>query len=77
MPYRRNIELPEGVKDNLPEHGQDIYREAFNSAFEDYQDPDKRRDRSEDAETVAHKVAWAAVKKSYTKRGDQWVKRGD
>jgi cation transport regulator len=24
---------------------------------------------------VAHKVAWAAVKKEYEKKGDEWVKK--
>lgn len=43
MPYRTDAELPPGVKDNLPPHAQDIYREAFNSAWEEYQDASKRR----------------------------------
>ena len=38
MPYRTDTELPAGVKDNLPPHAQDIYREAFNSAWQEYQD---------------------------------------
>ena len=33
MPYRTNQELPDSVKDNLPNHAQDIYREAFDSAW--------------------------------------------
>ena len=33
MPYKRNSKLQEIVKKNLPEHGQDIYREAFNIAW--------------------------------------------
>lgn len=31
MPYRTTRELPDSVKDNLPSHAQDIYREAFDS----------------------------------------------
>ena len=31
MPYKSNSELPETVKENLPEHGQNIFREAFKS----------------------------------------------
>jgi cation transport regulator len=71
MPYRTNRELPDSVKDNLPSHAQDIYREAFDSAWDEYQDPDKRRG-SESREEVAHKVAWAAVKQKYEKVGNQW-----
>jgi cation transport regulator len=57
MPYRTNQALPDNVKDNLPSHAQDIYREAFDSAWDEYQDPDKRRG-NESREEVAHKVAW-------------------
>jgi cation transport regulator len=61
MPYRSTRELPESVRDNLPEHAQDIYKEAFNSAWDEYADKDKRRG-DESREEVAHKVAWSAVK---------------
>ena len=68
MPYRTNQELPDSVKDNLPSHAQDIYREAFDNAWDEYPDPDKRRG-NESREEVAHKVAWAAVKQKYEKVG--------
>jgi cation transport regulator len=62
--------------DQLPEHAQHIFKKAHASAVEEYQDPDKRRgDKKESAEEVAHKVAWAAVKKEYEKEGEKWVKR--
>jgi ChaB len=32
MPYQMNSELPSSVKSHLPNHAQDIYREAFNHA---------------------------------------------
>lgn len=74
MPYIQNADLPKGVKNNLPPHAQDIYREAFNHAWEQYRSPDKRRDPSETQETVAHKVAWAAVERKYKKnREGKWV----
>ncbi|MBZ2169989.1 ChaB family protein [Marinobacter sp. F4216] len=76
MPYDRNSELPKGVKDNLPEHAQEIYRKAFNSAWEEYKDPSDRRGGAGREET-AHKVAWAAVKNEYHKEGDRWVRDGD
>lgn len=72
MPYRTTQELPERVKNNLPKHAQDIYKEAYNNAYEQYADPKKRRGR-ESREETAHKVAWAAVKKEYHKEGDEWV----
>ena len=33
MPYRFNADLPPSVRNHLPDHAQDIYREAFNHAF--------------------------------------------
>lgn len=75
MPYRRNVELPDSVKDNIPEHAQDIYREAFNSAWDDYKDPGERRGDAS-REEVAHKVAWNAVKSKFEKGSDgKWHPR--
>ena len=33
-PYETNKDLPDSVKKHLPEHAQDIYREAFNNSWE-------------------------------------------
>ena len=56
------------VKAHLPPHAQDIYREAFNHAFAAHAD-DARQ------EEAAHRIAWAAVKRSYVKIGGSWVGR--
>ena len=34
MPYKNNNDLPDSVKNHLLSHAKDIYREAFNYAFE-------------------------------------------
>lgn len=70
MPYHRNTELPEAVKSRLPRHAQDIYRSAFNNAWQEYKSPHMRQDVSR--EETAHKVAWAAVKRRYEKVGEDW-----
>jgi cation transport regulator len=74
MPYDSNDDLPASVRDNLPAGAQTIYREAFNSAWDEYADPDKRRGAASREET-AHRVAWAAVKHVYEKDGERWVKK--
>lgn len=66
MPYKNTADLPDTVRNNLPEHARDIYREAFNNALEEYKDSRKRRGNAS-VEEVAHKVAWSAVKVKYTK----------
>lgn len=74
MPYDTTNELPSSVKDNLPKHAKEIYMEAFNSAWEEYEDPDDRKgDASQ--EEVAHKVAWSAVKQRYEKQDGEWVEK--
>ncbi len=74
MPYERSTDLPEDVQDALPEHAQDIYREAFNSAWEQYEDPEDR-ERDASREETAHAVAWSAVKQEYEKVDGEWTKR--
>lgn len=72
MPYKRISELPEPVKEHLPKHAQEIYKEAFNSAYDQYDKPSERRGDATCEET-AHKVAWSAVKKDYAKgEDDDW-----
>jgi cation transport regulator len=68
MPYSSNVDLPAPVRNHLPQHAQDIYREAFNHAFAAHEG-DVRQ------EEIAHRIAWAAVKRSYVRIGDQWVSR--
>lgn len=68
MPYDSVSELPDSVKDALPKAAREIYKEAFNSAWDQYSDRDDR-------EATAHKVAWSAVKQKYEKKGDEWVEK--
>lgn len=69
MPYKSIGELPDPVRDHVPKHGQEIYKEAFNSAWKEYAAKQDRHD-DESREEVAHKVAWSAVKKKYSKGKD-------
>ena len=55
--------MPYPSNDDLPPHAQDIYREAFNHAWARYGGD----------EATPHRIAWAAVKRSYRKTGDIWV----
>jgi len=68
MPYQTNSELPSSVRSHLPSHAQDIYREAFNNAY-------AARVGEKRQEEAAHRIAWAAVKRSYVKVGNTWTQR--
>ena len=65
MPYVSIDDLPDTVKHSLPKHAQEIFKEAFNNASDEYADSDESR---------AFRVAWAAVKKQYRKVDDKWVR---
>lgn len=45
MPYAKRSDLPNGVRDNLPPHAKDIYKEAFNSAWDEYGQDEPRAHR--------------------------------
>lgn len=68
MPYARDEDLPPSVRNHLPRHAQEIFRNAFNHAWQTYR-------QSARVEEIAHRVAWAAVKKRYQKLGKEWVPR--
>lgn len=74
MPYDTLSELPDSVKNSLPKHGQEIYKEAYNNAWDEYADPKDRKGNASQEET-AHRVAWSAVKKKYEKKGEKWVEK--
>jgi cation transport regulator len=74
MPYESIDDLPDSVKDNLPKHAREIYKEAYNAAWDQYKDPEDRRGDATREET-AHRVAWSAVKKKYKKDNGRWVKK--
>ena len=67
MPYASNHDLPERVRTHLPRHAQDIFREAFNHAWQRYADDPRQ-------EEIAFRTAWAAVKRHGYHKGDgEWV----
>jgi len=74
MTYENISDLPASVRENLPKHAQEIYKEAFNNAWEQYGDPDKRRGDAS-REEVAHRVAWNAVKQKYEKKNGRWARK--
>ena len=75
MPYKNISDLPKSVRDHLPEHAQEIFKEAFNSAWNEYIDPEKRRG-DDSREEVAYKIAWAAVKHQSEKGQDgNWQRK--
>jgi cation transport regulator len=66
MPYAANAALPPSVRTHLPPQAQNLYREAFNEAWASHAGDPRR-------EEIAHRTAWAAVKRQFHKgSGGQW-----
>ena len=70
MPYRTVEDLPDSLRAHLPAHAQEIFRAAFNNAWASH-----AGQSSVDLEALAHRIAWAAVKRRYRKVGQRWVDR--
>jgi cation transport regulator len=65
VPYEKLSDLPDSVRNNLPKHAQEIYKEAYNSAEEQYGEEER-----------AHRVAWSAVENKYEKNDQgNWVSK--
>lgn len=69
MPYRRDEELPPAIRRALPPHAREIYRAAFNSAWE------QQAESGTQDEAAVHRIAWGAVKRQYHKVDGMWVPR--
>jgi cation transport regulator len=67
MPYASTAELPPAVR-RLPPHAQEIFRAAFNAAWQGDAGYGPRG-----REEAAFRVAWTAVKKHYRRVGEAWV----
>jgi cation transport regulator len=66
MPYQSNEDLPRSIREHLPSHAQDIFREAFNHSYASYGGD----------ESIAFRVAWAAVKHRFERSEDgSWLPR--
>ena len=67
MPYKTNRELPDSVRNSLPEEAQDVYREAYDFADKKYPGWEEGR---------KHQYAWGAVKKRFHQESHgKWAKK--
>jgi cation transport regulator len=69
--YESLDDLPDGVKNNLPLHAQEIYKSTFNHAYKEHK-------HEKDTESIAHRIAWSAVKQTYEQSGSgTWYKKAN
>lgn len=70
MELRYDDELPNGIRNILPQKIRNIYRETFSRNFPHY-----RRDIQPDSEQIAHEAAWKAVKERFEFVNGEWIER--
>ena len=68
MPYRANSDLPGPVQAHLPPHAQDVYPLRSMPAIL----CGACRRSAPGGSGAPHRIAWAAVKRSYVKVGGSW-----
>jgi cation transport regulator len=74
MHYETVKQLPVTIRDVLPDQAKEIYRKAYNQAWEEY---DQDAHMGLDQRGLAHQQAWMAVKHDYVFDLDQWHRRGE
>lgn len=74
MQYETVKQLPVTIRDVLPEEAKEIYRKAYNQAWEEFAQEDHR---GLNQQALAHQQAWGAVKKEFVFDLDQWHHIGE
>ncbi len=77
MTYKTTNDLPDTIRQALPEEAQKIYLEAYNQSWENYEE--EIEPGEQDREAVAHRDGWAAVKHEFVqdeKKG-KWYRKGE
>lgn len=76
MFYNNNNDLPDDIKKDLPIHARDIFRKAFNEAWQKYEAADEVSNIEESKMNFANKQAWDAVNdRFYKNEYEEWVHR--
>jgi cation transport regulator len=74
MQYETVKQLPVTIRDTLPDQAKEIYRKAYNQAWEEY---DQDAHRGLNQQGLAHQQAWGAVKQEYVFDLDEWHRIGE
>ncbi|MEJ2211488.1 MAG: ChaB family protein [Anaerolineae bacterium] len=76
MPYEKKSDLPKTLRETMPEEAQDVYIQAYNEAFEQYQER-QGGDAGQDA--VAHRNAMHTVNQEFAHDPEtgKWYRKGE
>jgi cation transport regulator len=74
MQFETIKQLPATIRDTLPKEAQEIYRKAYNEAWEKF---DQDAGVGLDQQGLAHQQAWGAVNQEYVLDLDEWRRRDE
>ena len=74
MIYETVKQLPATIRDVLPDKAKEIYRKAYNQAWEKFA-KDARRGLNQPG--LAHQQGWTAVQHEYVFDLGQWHRKGE
>lgn len=73
MRYESETDLPDSVRNQLPAPAQAIFRQAYNAAWNDWQQPEDPDIVHPSRDDAAQLAAWAAVRERYERdAADIW-----
>ncbi len=75
MPYQTIQDLPEALRTHLPDSAQEIFRRAYNGAWDSYVEGGGSRPANRSRQDVAHKAAWLEVRRKFLSRDGQLASR--
>lgn len=75
MAYNSIIDLLKDAQIDFPKHAREIYKQAYDKAWDEYGDTENRQG-SQSRKEAAHRLAWKAVENKYEKGpGGKWRKK--
>ena len=77
MTYKNISDLPDTLRQSLPEEAQEIYIAAYNKSWENYEEAVEPGEQ--DRAAVAHRDGWAAVNHEFVhdKEKGVWYHKGE
>ncbi len=76
MVYESKSDLPDTLREILPEEAQESYLQAYRASYENYEES---QGGELDRESVAHRDAWAMMKRDFVEDEEtgKWYRKGE
>ena len=77
MTYKSKAELPEYLRETMPDEAQEIYLKAYNESWQNYDEDEVLGKQSQEA--TAHRDGWNAVMREFVHDEEKgiWYRHGE